>query len=135
MGIRGIDVVRAVYEAFGAGDIPRVLALFDEQIVWTEADNFPYADGNPYVGPQAVLEGVFARCGSEWDGFAVQVDEMIDAEDVVLVLGRYLGTYKATGKEQSTQLAHVWWVKEDKIVRFQQYADTLGIARVIGATT
>jgi hypothetical protein len=28
----------------------------------------PYADKNPYVGPNAVLEGLFARLAGEWDG-------------------------------------------------------------------
>jgi hypothetical protein len=36
----------------------------DPSIEWNEAENFIYADRNPYVGPQAVLEGVFTRLGS-----------------------------------------------------------------------
>jgi ketosteroid isomerase-like protein len=51
----------------------------------------------------------------------------------VLATGRYLGTCKATGRAQHTQMAHVWTVRGGRVVRFQQYADTLGIARVIGA--
>jgi len=133
MSTAGVEVVRGIYDAFAKGDVPGVLGLFDEGIVWNEAEHFPYADGNPYVGPQAVLEGVFARCIGEWDGFAAQVDELIDAGDTVVALGRYLGTCKATGRAQSTQMAHVWRVEKGKVVRFQQYADTLGVARVIGS--
>ncbi len=127
------DVARAIYEAFATGDVPGVLGRFSPDIVWNEAENFPYADGNPYIGPEAVANGVFARCVSEWDGFAVEIDEIIDAGDVAVAIGRYLGTYKATGTPQRTQLAHLWWVEGGKVVRFQQFADTLGIARVIGA--
>ncbi len=128
-----VDVIRGIYDAFAAGDVPGVLGRMAPDIVWMEAENFPYANGNPYVGPEAVAGGVFMRCATEWDGFACQIDEVVDAGDTVIAFGRYLGTYKATGKPQNTQMAHVWRVADGKAVRFQQYADTLAVARVTGA--
>jgi len=128
-----IELVRGIYEAFTAGDVPAVLDAFSPDIVWNEADDFIYADRSPYVGPEAVLDGVFARCAGEWDGFAVEIDELHNAGDTIIALGRYLGTYKATGKPQRTQLAHVWYLKDGKVVRFQQHANTLHAARVTGA--
>lgn len=133
MSASNVAVVRGLYDAFATGDIPAVLGRMSPDIVWTEAENFPYSDGNPYIGPQAVLEGVFARCGGEWDGFAVAVDELIDGGHTVVALGRYLGKYKATGRTQNTQLVHVWRLAEGKVTRFQQFADTLQVARVIGS--
>jgi ketosteroid isomerase-like protein len=133
MSQTNVDVVRGMYESFAAGDVAAVVGAMHPEIVWNEADNFPYADGNPYVGPQAVAEGVFARCGSEWDGFGVEVEELLDAGDTVVALGRYVGVYKATGREQHTQFVHVWRLKGGKAARFQQYADTLQVARVIGS--
>ncbi len=127
-----VDVIRGIYDAFAAGDVPGVLGRMAPDIVWMEAENFPYANGNPYVGPEAVAGGVFMRCATEWDGFACQIDEVVDAGDTVIAFGRYLGTYKATGKPQNTQMAHVWRVADGKAVRFQQYADTLAVARVTG---
>jgi hypothetical protein len=128
-----VDVVRAIYDAFAAGDVPSVVALMSPDMIWNEAENFPYADGNPYRGPDAILAGVFARLASEWDGFAAVPEELLDAGDVVVVLGRYRGTCKATGLAMDAQLAHVWRVADGKAVRFQQYTDTLQAARVTGA--
>lgn len=127
------QLVSDIYASFAQGDIPAVLGCFSPEIVWHEAENFPYADGNPYHGPEAVLNGVFARCGGEWDGFAVEIDEIIDAGDTIIATGRYLGTYKATGKPQNTQIAHIWRIKDGKAVAFQQHADTLHVARVTGS--
>lgn len=101
-------------------------------IVWNEAESFIYADGNPYRGPEAVLNGVFARCIGEWDGFSANPEEFLDAGDTVVVLGRYRGANKATGRELDAQLAHVWRVKEGKAAAFQQYTDTLQSARAAG---
>jgi ketosteroid isomerase-like protein len=106
-----------------------VLGAMSPDIVWNEAENFPYADGNPYVGPQAIAEGVFARCIDEWDGFAVSVEEILDAGDTIVALGRYGGSCKATGKAMNPQLAHVWRIADGKAVAFQQYVDTLQVAR------
>lgn len=125
-------LIQSVYAAFARGDVDAVLAAMSPEIVWNEAENHPYADGNPYVGPGAVAEGIFARLGGEWDGFAVSVEEILAAEDLVVVLGRYHGSYKATGTTQNAQLVHAWRVLDGKVVSFQQYADTLQIVRVMG---
>ena len=133
MSASNVAVIRGIYEAFAAGDVGGVLGAMSPDIVWMEADNFPYADGNPYVGPQAIAEGVFARCIGEWDGFGVEVNEIIDGGDTVIALGYYVGTYKASGKAQRTQLVHVWRMRGGNAAGFQQYANTLHIAQVTGA--
>ena len=126
------EPVRALYAAFAKGDMPAALATMAADIVWNEAENYPYADRNPYVGPQAVLMGVFARIGGDWDGFSAISDELIDGGDTIVSLGHYGGTSKATGKSMRAQFVHVFRVKNGKIAGFQQYADTLGTAIALG---
>jgi hypothetical protein len=127
-----LDLIKGLYEAFAAGDVPAVLARMSPDIVWNEAENFPYADGNPYRGPEAILTGVFARLGSEWESFSAIPEEYLDAGDTIVVLGRYRGTCRATGRALDAQLAHVWRVEDGKAASFQQYTDTLQAARVTG---
>lgn len=126
-----VAVVEALYTAFSKGDMPAALGAMAADIVWNEAENYPYADRNPYVGPEAVLHGVFARIGADWDGFTVRSDERIDGGDTIVSLGRYSGICKATGKPMDAQFVHVFRVKGGKIASFQQYADTLGTARAM----
>jgi ketosteroid isomerase-like protein len=133
MSQENVALIRAIYDAFAAGDVPGVLGRMDPGIVWNEAESFLYADGNPYVGPEAVLAGVFARIGAEWNGFEATPEELLDAGDVVVALGRYRGTHKATGRPMDSQLAHVWRVRDGKAAGFQQYTDTLQAARAAGA--
>jgi ketosteroid isomerase-like protein len=127
-----IEPVKALYAAFAKGDIPAALATMSPEIVWNEAENYPYADLNPHVGPNSVLTGVFARIGADWEGFTAVSDELIDAGDTIVSLGHYGGTCKATGKKMRAQFAHVFRVKGGKITGFQQYADTLGTAIAMG---
>lgn len=65
MSQENVTLITNLYSAFTAGDVPGVLDAMSPDIIWNEADNFPYADGNPYIGPEAVLNGVFARCIGE----------------------------------------------------------------------
>ncbi|HEY5712634.1 MAG TPA: nuclear transport factor 2 family protein [Allosphingosinicella sp.] len=125
MSAENVAVVRDLYDGFAAGNVGAVLGAMSADIVWNEAENFPYADGNPYVGPQAIAEGVFARCIGEWDGFTVNVEEILDAGDTVVALGRYAGLCKGSGKVLDAQFSHVWRVADGKVTRFQQYTDTL----------
>jgi ketosteroid isomerase-like protein len=127
--VSNLNPVRGVYDAFAKGDIPAVLGFLSPDIEWTEAEGTPY--GGTYIGPQAVLEGVFMPLGTEWDGYAAVPDEFIDGGDAVVVLGRYSGTYKATGKSFQANFAHVWKVREGKAVRFVQYVDTLIVQRAL----
>jgi ketosteroid isomerase-like protein len=131
MSQENVQVIRGLYEAFGRGDVPMVLGQMDQSIEWNEAENFIYADRNPYVGPQAVLEGVFMRFGSDWDGFTVTPEEWLDAGDRIVVLGIYSGTHKATGRQVRAQFAHIWSMREGRVVRFQQYTDTKQFAETV----
>ncbi|MDZ4776349.1 MAG: nuclear transport factor 2 family protein [Alphaproteobacteria bacterium] len=133
MSADNVAIIRKLYAAFAVGDVPGVLGAMSPSIVWNEAENFPYADGNPYTGPEAVANGVFMRCGTEWDGFTVTVEEILDAGDTVVALGRYSGVYKTTSKPMNAQLAHVWRIKDGKIAQFQQYTDTAQAQRVTTA--
>lgn len=116
--------VQGMYEAFGRGDIETVLGALDRQVEWWEAENFIYADGNPYVWPQAVLQGVFARLGAEWDGFSVSPKEVLDAGDTIVGRGYYSGKFRATGRDVHAQFAHVFSFRDGKVVKFEQYTDT-----------
>ncbi len=101
-----------------------MLGAFDAAIDWREADNFLYAEGNPYIGPQAVAQGVFQRIVTDVDGFNLAIENIIDGGDTVVGQGRYRGTMKKTGTPVDAQFAHVWHVRDGKVVRFQQYTDT-----------
>ena len=114
-----------LYKAFAAGDIPTVLGIMDNNITWNEAEGNTYADGNPYIGPEAVLNGVFGRIGAEHDYFNltnIKLHEMADNQ--VLATLRYNAKVKKNGAEYDAQVAHHWTLKEGKVISFQQYVDT-----------
>ncbi|MBS0193494.1 MAG: nuclear transport factor 2 family protein [Proteobacteria bacterium] len=123
------NTIADLYAAFARGDIPAVLATLSPNIRWTEAEGFPY--GGTYVGPDAVLQQVFARLGSEWDGYAAVPHEFVADADTVIALGEYSGTYKATGKSFKAPFVHVWKFDADRVVSFRQHTDTAVVQRAL----
>ncbi|MCF8245338.1 MAG: ester cyclase [Saprospiraceae bacterium] len=127
-----VAVVDGLYQAFAKGDIPAALAPMDANIAWNEAEGFPYSDKNPYIGPDAVLNGVFARIGAEWEYWnltGIQLHEM--SGNQVLATLRYKAKHKNTGKTIDSQTAHLWTLKDGKIVAFQQFTDTKQAAAAV----
>ena len=123
------DAITDLYAAFARGDVPTVLAALAPDISWTEAEGFPY--GGTYVGHEAVLQNVFAKLGSEWDGYAAVPNELIANADTVVALGEYSGTYKATGKSFRAPFVHVWKFSGDRVISFRQHTDTAVVQRAL----
>lgn len=117
-------IIDGLYKAFAVGDIPTVLGSMDPNIVWNEAESNAYADGNPYIGPEAVLNGVFGPIMEDHEYFNlkdIELHEMLN--DKVLATLRYDAKTKK-GKSYNAQAAHFWTLKDGKVVAFQQYVDT-----------
>ena len=123
------QIIENAYNSFETGDIPGFLASFDENIEWTEAEGFPY--GGTYTGADAILENVFMKLGTEWEKFSAVPDDFLDAGDQIVALGNYSGKYNSTGKSMKVPFAHVWTLRDGKIVKFVQYTDTLKISEAL----
>ncbi len=122
-------VIETFYQAMSQGDGATVMGLLAPDIEWTEAEGFPYA--GTYQGPQAIAENVFARLGTEWDGFAA-VPELIVADGAeVVARGWYSGVYQATGKAFRARYVHWFQVADGAVQRFEQVTDTLLVSAAL----
>ena len=90
--------------AFANSDPSVLFGAMAPDIQWNEAEGTPLADRNPYVGAQAVGEGVFGPLLAIFDGFTVTPDRFVDGGDDVIVLGRYGGTMKQGGAKPDAPL-------------------------------
>jgi uncharacterized protein len=125
------ETIKAAYAAFGRNDPSVLFGAMDSSINWNEAEGYPLADRNPYVGPQAVGEGVFGPLLAAIDNFTAAPSTFIDGGDHVVVLGRYSGTMKNSGAALDAPFCHVFRFNGDKAVTFQQYTDTAQWTRLM----
>lgn len=117
-----VELMSGLYEAFAEGNVPAVLAKLAADIEWHEAESLPY--GGVYHSPQEVVDNVFMKLATEWDGYTVEPLEFIDGGERVVVLGEYAGTYKTSGKSMRVPFAHVWTINHGIVTKFIQFTDT-----------
>lgn len=120
-------IVQQSYELFKSGNIQALLALYSEDIDWhlPEIENIPFTGKRK--GREAVA-GFFRSVSETQDVLAFNPQEFIAQGDRVVVLGNYSWRVKATGREYSSDWAHVVTVRNGKIVGFKEYTDTAASA-------
>jgi ketosteroid isomerase-like protein len=115
-----VELIRGAYEAFGKGDIPTVASMLAET-EWHEAEGMPY--GGVYKGADEIFGNVLGPIAQDVEGFTVTPEEILPVgDDRVLSLGRYTG--KGANGPVDLRYAHLWTLSDDKVVRFEQFADT-----------
>lgn len=121
-----LEIVKSTYEGKTSEENGNNLAKYAaEDISWTEAKGFPYA--GTYIGLESVIENVFSRLGSEWTDYKFTPEDYVVSDDKVVAYGTYSGTYKLTGKAFTARVAHVWKLKGEKIIRFEQFVDSKAV--------
>jgi ketosteroid isomerase-like protein len=119
---QNLEVVRKGYEAFGRGDINALLSLFDENIEWVSPGPPEVPTAGTRRGLQAV--GEFFKTLNELLEFTrFDAKEFVAQGDRVIVLGEDTARVKATGKVLEGAWAHVFTLKNGKVVSFQEYSD------------
>jgi uncharacterized protein len=108
------ELIRGGYEAFGKGDIPAVLAIWSDDIVWHIAGRSPLA--RDYTGPQEIL-GFFGQLQELSGGsFRLELHDVLASDDHVVALVSEIGNRGDTAL--NNQAAHVWHVRDGKATEF-----------------
>jgi ketosteroid isomerase-like protein len=91
-------------------------------VIWVQSPGFP--GGATRRGVDEVITGVFQGNSSRWENFDVVTEEFLETTTGVVVLGRYTGTHRKSGKALNAIVAHVYEVEKGRITRFRMFADT-----------
>src|SRR5262245_38324410 len=120
-----IALIRKLYGA--RGNVNVFKSLLADDLEYDIAEGFP--NGGVYRGIDTVVNDFFAFF-ADFDEFYAEGDEYFESGDHVIVLGRYFGLTKK-GRRVQSRFAHFWTLRGGKVVRLQQTADTLLIARAL----
>jgi ketosteroid isomerase-like protein len=129
--VAGEDVqrLRAIYDAFDRGDVDGWVGLLAHDIEWTLPETLPW--GGTRHGHEGVR--VFHELLEEYvDGGWGTPEEFLEADDRIVVLGRFSGRARATGREFETPFAHVWAFSDGVPVRYRHYSDTATALDALG---
>jgi ketosteroid isomerase-like protein len=113
------ELVRSGYEAFAAGDIPAVLAIFADDISWTIPGRSPLA--GVYTGHDEVL-GFFGQLMERSNGtFHLEITDVLDnGDDKVALLVTEIA--QRDDASLSNPGVHLWTVQDGKATNFRAFA-------------
>jgi ketosteroid isomerase-like protein len=83
------------------------------------------------VGLDSVLRDFFGRLFTDFDEFVANGSEFFESGEHVIALGSYSARARRSGKSFTARFAHVWTLQDGLIVRLQQCADTVQLARAL----
>lgn len=126
-----VQTLQAAYAALANNDPSVLFGAMAPDIQWHQAQGNPLADRNPYIGGQAVGEGVFGRLLAAIDNFTAVPDQFVDGGDDVVVLGRYGGTMKHSAAKLDAPFCHVFHFNDGRIVSFRQFTDSAQWAQLM----
>lgn len=117
-----LEIIQGIYLGTAEQNAKNLEAVLAPQFEWKEAAGFPYT--GTFHTFEDVANTLFAPLASEWTGFRAEVANFYDAGQTIIATGFYHGTYKKTNRPMQAAFAHVWTLKDGKIVKYVQCADS-----------
>ncbi len=119
-----MEIVRRGYELYAAGDLEGAAALFAADAETADAAGLGVAGT---TGTRHGPEG-FLRAATEgleaFEDYRVDTEEFIDAGEAVVVPVRISGRGRTSGAKLETRLAHLWVLRNRKVIRGEVYRTT-----------
>jgi ketosteroid isomerase-like protein len=117
MSQENIEIMRATFEVWNAGDMDALRELYDPDVILRMPEGFPEA--GPFVGREAVLR----HWGQQREAFDADIVEpisdFIDTADHVLVRFVWRGT--GHGPESNMEVTQVITVRKGKVFLLEHF--------------
>lgn len=114
-----VAVIEAVYDAFRRRDLPAVFALLADDVEIYQSSAIPW--GGTYRGHEGAAT-FFTNLMTAITS-TVTLERCVDAGDHVVAIGRSHGTVNGSGAPFDVPIAHVWTLRDGKIVRVEYFID------------
>jgi uncharacterized protein len=126
IALSNIPTVRGIYEAFGRGDVPAILATLADDVDWEyggTATDVPWLQ--PRRGPAQVVGFFESLAAIEFKQLTATT--LLESGSVVVVLLQLEAVVKATGVTVTeADEVHIWhFDAAGKVARFRHRVDTL----------
>jgi ketosteroid isomerase-like protein len=130
MSQENVEIVRRVIDVMDAEGFEAALPVFLDaahpDVEWQEDPAWPGSAA--YRGVEQVRQVILDRMDTL--DFDHQTEDLIDVDDKVVVLVRWVGRGKASGAQGEISMAMVWTVREQAITRVEFFLDR---AQALGA--
>jgi ketosteroid isomerase-like protein len=96
------------YEALRTGDSEPLLAMLPADFEWVEPELAGYPLSGVHRGPDGVAHGVIGGLIALFDGFTIDVEDVVEAGQRAVVTGSMRGRPSGADADWELPFAHVW---------------------------
>lgn len=118
-----IQQVKALYAAFGRGDVATILASLTDDVSWEFEAPAEISWGGIRRGP-AQVAGFFQGIATEHADPNLSITDFVSSGDSVATFGRYQATVRATGKRVDTPVGHLFQFRDGQVARYINLTNT-----------
>jgi len=132
MSAANIEATQALFTAFGAGDVPGILAYLNEDI---RIEFYGPSSIIPYAGFYDGMEEArrfFETVLASVDIHVFDAEEFLSDGDKVIVTGVLHLTAKATGRDIKSDFVHVITMRDGKWSKFRDFMNTHEAVKAFG---
>jgi ketosteroid isomerase-like protein len=123
------QVVRGVYDGWIDGDVTRALEYLEPGIVWEAIADAP--DAGTYRGHAGVRRYMEDWLG-DFDINSMDFEEVIDAEDRLVVVQLARATGKGSGVETQLHYAVAYRFRDDSIIEIKEFRTKAEALEAVG---
>jgi ketosteroid isomerase-like protein len=122
MSQQNVDLVRSAYARYNEGDWEGARDAYHPEVVWDLSTYEGWPDTTEICGADGVIDWL-RDWASIYSDYYSKIDQIFDSGDQVVVLARLGGRERDSAEYAEMGWAHVITVRDDKIVRVQNYSD------------
>ncbi len=113
-----------LYDALSRGDADAIDEILAPDFDGEFAAGMPLGLGGPKAGPVAMREQAWWPLGRAFAVTAKPIEWVPCAGDRMLVIGRYAGLVRASGRPLDAAFAHVWTIVGGRVTALRHFTDT-----------
>ena len=124
-----IETIRRATAAFNARDVDALAAELHPEAVMEPLRG--QLEGKRYLGHEGVRE-MFADFDEDWEYLRLEIDEVREAGEHVVLMGRLLSRGRASGVDLEVPIGFVWRLRGGKLMHGKTYSDPADALRAAG---
>ncbi len=125
-----VALLSLVYAEWGRGNFQPRFEFYDPEMEWGWSPEFPGIAGvyrDPAERSKRLHEWL-----SPWEHWTCEAEKYIEHGEHVVVLCRYRGRGKGSGAEVDVNGAHVWTLRDGKVIRLEAFASAVSALESVG---
>jgi ketosteroid isomerase-like protein len=127
MSQENVDIVKATFDAWNAGDMDRLRDMYDPNIVLHMIPGWP--EPGPYAGREAVMRQL-TQLRETWDADVGELISFVDVGDRVVV--RHIWRGFGRGPDASIEMSIIFTLREGMITSAEYFWDHVEALKAVG---